>query len=82
MWLVVRRYIDILTIFINFSYSTCVSSFLAAASLLLCSFLKRFFVLVRIRSRYGDFFTSKLRYYGDVIYSFYWKSAVEQDGGV
>ena len=24
----------------------------------------------------------KLRYYGDVIYSFYWKSAVEHDGGV
>ena len=24
----------------------------------------------------------KMRYYGDVIYSFYWKSAVEHDGGV
>ena len=24
----------------------------------------------------------KLRYYGDVVYSFYWKSAVEHDGGV
>ena len=24
----------------------------------------------------------KLHYYGDVIYSFYWKSAVEHDGGV
>ena len=24
----------------------------------------------------------KLRYYGDVIYSFYWNSAVEHDGGV
>ena len=37
---VVRRYmyIDILTIIINFPYSTCISSFLAAASLLLCSF--------------------------------------------
>ena len=33
-------YIDILTIIINFSYSTCISSFLAAASLLLCSFFK------------------------------------------
>ena len=40
---VVRRYIDILTIIINFPYSTCISSFLAAASLLLCSFLKYFF---------------------------------------
>ena len=43
---VVRRYIDILTIIINFPYSTCISSFLAAASLLLCSFLKYFFVRV------------------------------------
>ena len=48
-WLVgvVRRYIDILTIIINFPYSTCItgSSFLAAASLLriLCSFKKMFF---------------------------------------
>ena len=40
MGVVVRRYIDILTIIINFPYSTCISSFLAAASLLLCSFLK------------------------------------------
>ena len=39
----VYNYIDILTIIINFPYSTCISSFLAAASLLLCSFLKYFF---------------------------------------
>ena len=32
MGVVVRRYIDILTIIINFPYSTCISSFLAAAS--------------------------------------------------
>ena len=25
---------------------------------------------------------SKLHYYGDVIHSFYWKSALEHDGGV
>ena len=31
-----------LIIIINFPYSTCISSFLAAASLLLCSFLKCF----------------------------------------
>ena len=43
MGVVVRRYTDILTIIINFPYSTCISSFLAAASLLLCSFLKCFF---------------------------------------
>ena len=49
MWLVgvvIRRYIDILIIIINFPYSTCIRSFLAAASLLLCSFLKCFFGLV------------------------------------
>ena len=41
MWLVggvVRRYIDIFIIIITFPYSTCISSFLAAASLRLCSF--------------------------------------------
>ena len=51
MWLVgvvVRRYIDILIIIINFSYSTCIRFFLAAASLLLCSFLKCFFGLVSV----------------------------------
>ena len=48
MWLigvVIRRYIDILIIIINFPYSTCIRSFLAAASLLLCSFLNVFSVL-------------------------------------
>ena len=47
MGVVVRRYIDILTIIINFPYSTCISSFLAAASLL-CSFFKYFFGLVSV----------------------------------
>ena len=48
MWLVgvvVRRYIDILSVILNFPYSSCIRSFLAAASLLLCSFLKCFFGL-------------------------------------
>ena len=48
MGVVVRRYIDILTIIINFPYSTCIyilALFLAAASLLLCSFLNVFSVL-------------------------------------
>ena len=46
MGVVVRRYIDILTIIINFPSSTCILAlFLAAASLLLCSFLKCFFGL-------------------------------------
>ena len=51
MWLVsvvIRRYIDILIIIINFPYSTCIRSFLAAASLLLCSYLKCFFGLVSV----------------------------------
>ena len=47
MGVVVRRYIDILTIILNFPYS-CIRSFLAAASLLLCSFLKCFFGLVSV----------------------------------
>ena len=55
MWLVgvvVRRYIDILIIIINFPYiltPLVLGLFLAAASLLLCSFLKCFFGLVAIR---------------------------------
>ena len=43
MGVVVRRYIDILTIIINFPYSTCISSFLAAASLLSLFIFKMFF---------------------------------------
>ena len=48
MWLVgvvIRRYIDIVIVIINFPYSTCIRYFLAAASLLLCSFLNVFSVL-------------------------------------
>ena len=45
MGVVVRKYIDILIIIISFPYSTCINSFLAAASLLLCSFIKCFLVL-------------------------------------
>ena len=51
VWLVgvvIRRYIDILIIIINFPYSNCIRSFLAAASLLLCSFLKCLFGLIYI----------------------------------
>ena len=49
VWLVsvvVRRYIiDILIIIITFPYSTCSTSFLAASSLFLCSFLNVFWFL-------------------------------------
>ena len=52
MWLVgvvVRRYIDILIIIINFLYTPLVLGlFLAAASLLLCSFFKCFFGIVSV----------------------------------
>ena len=40
-------YIDFLIIIITYPYSTCISSFWAAASLLLCSFLKCVFVLIK-----------------------------------
>ena len=45
----IRRYIDILIIIITFPYSTCICSFLAAASLFLCPFLKCFLVLLIYR---------------------------------
>ena len=51
MWLVgvvVRRYIDILIIIINFPTPLVLCLFLAAASLLLRSFLKCFFGLVSV----------------------------------
>ena len=62
--------------------------FLAAASLLLCSFLKCFFGLKNknIETEMAIFNFArrarKLRYYGDVIHPSYRKSAVEHDGGV
>ena len=46
MGVVVRRYIDILTIIINFPYSTCISSFFSSSIPVLCSFFKCFFGLV------------------------------------
>ena len=52
MWLVrvvIRRYIDILIIIINFPYPLVLGLFLAAASLLLCSFLNVFSVFVSIK---------------------------------
>ena len=43
-----------------FSYSTCISSFLAAASLLLCSFLKCFFGLYIYRTGYQSISTGSV----------------------
>ena len=51
MGVVVRRCIDILAIINNFPYSTCISFFLAAASLLLCSFFKCLLGLLEISRR-------------------------------
>ena len=48
MGVVVRRYIDILTIILHFPYSSCIRYFFSRTSLLLCSFLKRFFGLVSV----------------------------------
>ena len=51
MWLVgvvVRRYIDILIIIINFPYSTCITSFLGSSILTSLFILKMFFRSLRI----------------------------------
>ena len=46
-----------------FTYSTCISSFLAAASLFLCSFLKCFFPLFNYNTMHAtDKITSKTNY--------------------
>ena len=48
--------------------------------------LKMFFHSLRRKNARWRFFTlqgtHKLHYYGDVIHSFHWKSAIEQDDGV
>ena len=49
MGVVVRRYIDILTIIINFPYSTCISSFFGSS----IPTFKCFFVLVYVSKRYS-----------------------------
>ena len=47
---------------------------------------ERAWIAFLLRTPNGDFYFArrarKLRYYGDVIHSFDWKSAVEHDGGV
>ena len=48
MGVVVRRYIDILTIIINFPYSTCISSFLGQQHAFFVHFLNVFFSLVSV----------------------------------
>ena len=48
MWLVVRRYIDILTITIHFPYSTCISSFFSSSIPTSLFILKCFLGLVSV----------------------------------
>ena len=54
MWLVcvvIRRYIDILIIIINFPYSTCIRSFFGSSILTSLFIFKMFFRSLRIRIR-------------------------------
>ena len=51
---VVSRYIDILTIIINFPYSTCISSFLAAASLYTSLFIFKMFFRSLVNNAQGS----------------------------
>ena len=59
MGVVVRRYIDILTIIINFPYSTCIRSFFGCSIPTSLFILKMFFrslrIRIRIRNRNGHF---------------------------
>ena len=48
MGVVVRRYIDILTIIINFPYSTCISSFFGSSIPTSLFIFKSFFGLVSV----------------------------------
>ena len=95
MWLVgvvIRSYIDILIIIINIPYSTCIRSFFGSSILTSLFIFKCFFGLKnknknknkKPKWRFFNFArrARKRRYYGDVIYSSYRKSAVEHDGGV
>ena len=87
MWLVgvvIRRYIEILIIIINFPYSTCIRSFFGSSILTSLFIFKCFFGLVSVIFLQYNFArrARKLRYYGDVIHPSYRKSAIEHDGGV
>ena len=53
MGVVVRRYIDILTIIINFPYSTCISSFVSSSIPTSLFILKMFFSVFIIYRRTG-----------------------------
>ena len=56
MGVVVRRYIDILTIIINFPYSTCISSFFGSSIPTSLFIFKMFFGLVYIYKEHSRSF--------------------------
>ena len=88
LWLVgvaVRRYRDILMKIITFPYSTCINSFFGSSiptSLFIFKNVFRSCFKKKKECQMAIFYFArrarKLRYYGDVIHSFEWKSAVER----
>ena len=58
MGVVVRRYIDILTIIINFPYSTCISSFVSSSIPASLFIFKMFFGSCKNKKPKWRFFTS------------------------
>ena len=91
MWLVgvvVRRYIEILIIIINFPYSTCIRSFFGSSILTSLFILKMFFRSCKNKKPKWRFLTSRGSHLNCAIiamlytHSIYRKSAVEHDGGV
>ena len=59
MGVVVRSYIDILTIIINFPYSTCISSFFGSSIPASLFIFKKFFGLKNKKNPKWRFFTSR-----------------------
>ena len=89
MWLVsvvIRRYIDILIIIINFPYSTCIRSFFGSSILTSLFIFKMFFRSCKNKKPKWRILTSRGAHVNcaimAVIYPYYRKSAVEHDGGV
>ena len=92
MWLlgvVIRRYIDILIIIINFPYSTCIRSFFGSSILTSLFIFKCFFGFKNKNKNKNKkpkwrFLTSRGAHVNCaiIIHSCYRKSAIEHDGGV
>ena len=96
MWLVgvvIRRYIDIITIIINFPYSTCIRSFFGSSILTSLFIFKMFFRSCKNKNKNKNkkpkwrFLTSRGAHVNSAIMAMLYthtirKSAVEHDGGV